>query len=133
MRIAKQVSSLEDDADATILDTVARVYYEQGDLNQAIEWQKKAIDSGGGANSQIRRALEKYESELAAAAETVVAAETEAETDTETLDAAEATAESVDESTPDEPAEERADENADDSAEADKEDSAEVGTPPNVD
>ena len=46
LRIAKQASTLQGDEDASILDTVARVYYEQGNLEEAIAWQTKAVEFG---------------------------------------------------------------------------------------
>ncbi len=42
--VALRASELTDHKDASILDTVARVYYEQKNLSAAIEWQQKAVD-----------------------------------------------------------------------------------------
>lgn len=50
--------------DASILDTLARVYYEQGDLEKAIEYQKQAVEHGAG-NPGLASTLEEYEAELA--------------------------------------------------------------------
>ncbi len=68
MKAAIRASGLTDDKDAAILDTVARVYYEMGDLRSALQWQLKAVehvdpDSRGG--SQLKRTLEKYQKEKA--------------------------------------------------------------------
>ncbi len=65
MKAAKRASDLTDDEDPAILDTLARVYYEKGDLKNAIKWQRKAVENAGtdAMGEQLREALEKYESE----------------------------------------------------------------------
>jgi thiol-disulfide isomerase/thioredoxin len=65
MKAAKRASELTDDANASILDTLARVHYEQRDLQQAIHWQEKAVEHADG-HRQIVSTLEKYRKELAA-------------------------------------------------------------------
>ena len=65
MRIAKQASSLRGDQDPSTLDTVARIYYQQGNLEEAIAWQKKAVEfAPEGSAGQLQATLEQYESEL---------------------------------------------------------------------
>ena len=65
MRIAKQASSLRGDQDPSTLDTVARIYYQQGNLEEAIAWQKKAVEfAPEGTAGQLQATLEQYESEL---------------------------------------------------------------------
>ncbi|MEO2036789.1 MAG: redoxin family protein, partial [Planctomycetaceae bacterium] len=51
---------------ANILDTVARVYYEQGNLRQAVIWQEKAVNSSPRTRLRrhLRDMLAKYKSEL---------------------------------------------------------------------
>ncbi len=64
LRAAKRASELTNESDASILDTVARVYYEAGHLDEAIAWQKKAV----AADTDIRETavtLEQYEQEKA--------------------------------------------------------------------
>ena len=65
MKTAKRANELTKGEDAAILDTVARVYYEKGDLESALEWQRKAVkfadDSPVG--EEVRETLEKYEDE----------------------------------------------------------------------
>jgi thiol-disulfide isomerase/thioredoxin len=63
MKAAKRASELTDDSNAPILDTLARVHYEQGDLEQAIRWQEKAVEHANGQR-QIVSTLEKYRKEL---------------------------------------------------------------------
>lgn len=47
--------------DASLLDTLARVCFAQGDLPQAIEWQKLAVAVDQGENPQIAATLKEYE------------------------------------------------------------------------
>ncbi|MDG2220584.1 MAG: redoxin family protein [Rubripirellula sp.] len=63
LRAATRANELTESANASIIDTLARVYYEMGELDQAIEWQQKAIDVDGGATPQIAAALQKYTAE----------------------------------------------------------------------
>jgi thiol-disulfide isomerase/thioredoxin len=65
MKAATRASELTNHKDAAILDTVARVYYEQGDLKAAIRWQEKAVDNAPKTKlgDQIRETLEKYRKE----------------------------------------------------------------------
>jgi thiol-disulfide isomerase/thioredoxin len=64
LRTAARAAELTNHADASILDTLARVYYEQGKLKEAVEWQTKAVEHDS-ANPQITAAFKKYEAELA--------------------------------------------------------------------
>jgi hypothetical protein len=64
LRTAARAAELTNHADASILDTLARVYYEQGKLKEAFEWQTKAVEHDSG-NPQIAAAIKKYEAELA--------------------------------------------------------------------
>ena len=50
---------LENHEDASTLDTLARVYYEMGELETAIEWQKKAVALESD-NTSIDATLERY-------------------------------------------------------------------------
>jgi tetratricopeptide (TPR) repeat protein len=61
MRAADRGVELTDGKDASVMDTLARVHYELGDLDQAIKLQKKAVELQ--PIQQIREALERYESE----------------------------------------------------------------------
>jgi thiol-disulfide isomerase/thioredoxin len=58
-------NELDGGANAAVLDTVARIYYEQGNMKEAIAWQKKAVEhaSGEGMGEEIRAMLTKYEEE----------------------------------------------------------------------
>jgi thiol-disulfide isomerase/thioredoxin len=63
-RAAQRASELHNHKDAATLDTLARIYYEKGQLDAAIEWQKKAVAQNQG-NRSIVVALEKYAAEKA--------------------------------------------------------------------
>jgi len=67
MKAAKQACELTDHEDAGILDTLARVYYESGDVKTAIKWQRKAVEQGEGGRmaDQLREVLIKYEKVVA--------------------------------------------------------------------
>jgi thiol-disulfide isomerase/thioredoxin len=71
-RAAMRASELTNHEDASILDTVARIYYEQGNLELAIEWQQKAVAQ----NAALQPTLDQFLAAQAAA----VAAESEATT-----------------------------------------------------
>lgn len=59
-KIAERSVELENSANG--LDTLARVYYEMGDLDAAIEWQTKAVEDTD--DPGVKATLESYESEL---------------------------------------------------------------------
>ena len=51
MKAAGRANELTKEKDPAILDTLARVYYEMGDLEQAIKCQQKAVDEAAGTRS----------------------------------------------------------------------------------
>jgi hypothetical protein len=63
LKAATRTNDLTDEEPAFI-DTLARVYYEMGDLKGAIKWQKKAVEHNQG-NRSIDATLKKYEAEKA--------------------------------------------------------------------
>jgi thiol-disulfide isomerase/thioredoxin len=64
LKAAKRANELTKGEDPAILDTVARIYYEKGDVKKAIELQKQAVDKAEGRMAdQLREALEKYQTE----------------------------------------------------------------------
>jgi len=66
LEAAERASALEGDKDGAILDTVARVHFEAGRLDEAIRIQKLAVaHSTGELAEQLRAQLEKYEAEKA--------------------------------------------------------------------
>jgi thiol-disulfide isomerase/thioredoxin len=71
-RAAERAVELTEEKDASVLDTLARVYFEQGDLAKAIEWQQKAV----AIDAQLQPTLDQFLEAQAAA----VAAESEATT-----------------------------------------------------
>ena len=64
LKAATRAAELTDHTDGSILDTLARVYCEMGDLEAAIEWQEKAVEYSEG-NPSIERTLEAYRSRQA--------------------------------------------------------------------
>jgi len=62
LKIAEQASFVQDHKDGATLDTLARVYYEQGNLEQAVTWQRKAAERAPDQQA-IRKTLEQYEAE----------------------------------------------------------------------
>ncbi len=66
MKAAERAGTLSDHTDAHILDTLARVHYELGDLPAALSWQRKAVDHvqpDDPLAEIIRAALRQYEEE----------------------------------------------------------------------
>ena len=66
LKAAIRANELTEEKSAAILDTLARVYYETGDLKAAIKWQRKAVEAVPADTPMadgIRKALEKYEKE----------------------------------------------------------------------
>ncbi len=61
LKIAKRAVELEE-GEANSIDTLARVHYEMGELQKAIDWQKKAVEASD--NPAIKATLEGYEAEL---------------------------------------------------------------------
>ena len=63
MEAARRANELTEGKSPYILDTVARVYWEQGDVGTAIAWQYKAVQRavGTGWERSIRRTLQRYE------------------------------------------------------------------------
>jgi thiol-disulfide isomerase/thioredoxin len=61
LQMALRASELTSNSDAAILDTVARVYFEKGDLARAIELQTKALEKAGDEDKAvIQESLDKY-------------------------------------------------------------------------
>jgi len=64
MKLAKRAAELTDEKDGAVLDTVARVHYEMGDVHKALEIQRKAVEHATPQFAdQLKEALEKYEAE----------------------------------------------------------------------
>lgn len=65
LKAALRANDLTDAKDPAILDTLARVYYEQDEIWKAIKWQRKAAEVSGDdrMGEDIRKTLEKYEKE----------------------------------------------------------------------
>jgi thiol-disulfide isomerase/thioredoxin len=67
LQFANQANTLTKNEDPAILDTVARCYYESGDLKNAVKYQEMAVKHAGDDEmaSDIKAALKKYQDELA--------------------------------------------------------------------
>lgn len=66
LKAAKRANELTESKSGAIIDTLARVYYETGDLKTAIKWQRKAVEivpDNTPMGEGIRDALKKYEIE----------------------------------------------------------------------
>jgi len=65
LRAAERANELEKSENAAILDTLARVHYEKGDIDAALKWQKKAVacSDDGPTGASIREVLDKYKKE----------------------------------------------------------------------
>jgi thiol-disulfide isomerase/thioredoxin len=66
LKLAGRANELTHEKDAAILDTFARVYFEKGDLKNAVRLQKKAVANAeeGEMAAQLAEALKKYEAAL---------------------------------------------------------------------
>ncbi len=67
MEAATQACKLPDSEDAGILDTLARVCFENGDVKTAVKWQRKAVEKAEGTPmaGQLREVLIRYEKVIA--------------------------------------------------------------------
>ena len=68
LKCATRANQLTKSQDAMIMDTLARVYWERGDVYKAIAWQTKATqntDDGGPMADSIMATLEEYKATLA--------------------------------------------------------------------
>ncbi len=67
LKAAERACELTDHSNAAILDTLARAHYEMGDLDKAIKWQTKAMESlgedAGPMGGGIKETLDKYKRE----------------------------------------------------------------------
>jgi peroxiredoxin len=63
MEAAQRANELTEGKSPPILDTLARVYWEQGEVGTAIVWQYRAVERavGTGWERSIRRTLQRYE------------------------------------------------------------------------
>ena len=66
LEVATRASELTDNESAMILDTLARAYWELGEIYKAIAWQQKAVEfAEGDMGESIAATLKQYESSLA--------------------------------------------------------------------
>lgn len=65
MMAARRACELTEEKDPAILDTLARIYYDKGDLANAVAWQRKAAQQAGDntMGAGIRETLDRYEKE----------------------------------------------------------------------
>ncbi|MFO0913027.1 MAG: hypothetical protein U0795_08720 [Pirellulales bacterium] len=66
LRIAERANELTGQADAAMIDTLARAHYVMGNLMEAVRIQTIAVSQsrGDGINTMLTQTLEKYQSEL---------------------------------------------------------------------
>ena len=67
MKAINRAAELTNNADSSVLDTLARVHYSRGNLEEAIAWQKKAVALAP-EDPNLTQTLQEYESEAKAAA-----------------------------------------------------------------
>ncbi|MEQ9408471.1 MAG: redoxin domain-containing protein [Fuerstiella sp.] len=60
LKAALRASELTKNEDGSIMDTVARVYYEQGNFKEALAWQQKAV-AALPDNAELKASLARYE------------------------------------------------------------------------
>jgi len=72
LAIAKQAAEVSKYVDGPILDTLARAYFEKGNLDKAIEFQTKAVEKcqnndtiSDEIKAQVKETLEKYQNKKA--------------------------------------------------------------------
>ena len=72
LAIAKRAAKVSKYVDGPILDTLARAYFEKGDLDKAIEFQTKAVEKcqnndtiSDEIKEQVKETLEKYQNKKA--------------------------------------------------------------------
>ncbi len=70
LAIAKQAAEASDHENAAVLDTLARAYFEKGDLDKAVEIQTQAVEKSKNdplltdeVKSQVQATMEKYKTE----------------------------------------------------------------------
>lgn len=66
MKAITRAAELTNNTDSSILDTLARVHYSKGNLEEAISWQKKAVALAP-EDPNLVNTLQEYESEAKAA------------------------------------------------------------------
>jgi len=67
LKAAQRAKDLTESKDPELLSTLARVYYQKGELTTAIKWARQAVENVGDAAppvaGQLREALQRYESQ----------------------------------------------------------------------
>ena len=61
---AAQIAVDKQPKNGMILDTLAHLLHHQGKLDEAIEWQTKAVENSGEASDEIKEGIESYLNEL---------------------------------------------------------------------
>jgi tetratricopeptide (TPR) repeat protein/membrane protease YdiL (CAAX protease family) len=60
LELANHACELSGWAQATFIDTLAAAYAEQGNFNEAVIWQQRAIDLAGQSDASLKRELENH-------------------------------------------------------------------------
>ncbi|MEZ6090821.1 MAG: redoxin domain-containing protein [Pirellulaceae bacterium] len=61
LKAAKRSAEITKNEAPIALDTVARVYFEQGKIDEAIQWQQQAVALGGKFKSEMQQTLQQYQ------------------------------------------------------------------------
>lgn len=61
LKLARRANEIKKAKDPDVMDTLARAYFEKGDVDKAIEWQSRAIDlAGPDSRARMQETLDKY-------------------------------------------------------------------------
>ncbi|MCA9057622.1 MAG: redoxin domain-containing protein, partial [Planctomycetaceae bacterium] len=63
MKIAQHASELQKHEDASTLDTIARIYFLQDNLKEAVAWQERAVKAEPGVDA-LKETLKEYQTAL---------------------------------------------------------------------
>jgi tetratricopeptide (TPR) repeat protein len=66
-KYATRAVELTDGTEAEVIDTLARVEFEQGHLDKAVEWQTKAVENAPDEEkAELQKTLDEYKAKAAA-------------------------------------------------------------------
>lgn len=69
LKLARRANEIQKAKDPDVMDTLARAYFEKGDIDKAIEWQGRAMDlAKPEARTRMQETMDRYKSRKAEAA-----------------------------------------------------------------
>lgn len=69
LKLARRANEIQRAKDPDVMDTLARAYFEKGDVDKAIEWQGRAMDAAKPeARKAMQESMDKYKARKAAGA-----------------------------------------------------------------